>query len=478
MASYTAAQLYGTGSVGENISGETIFTFINNGYSSYFTLETNPNPTGSFAGRPKCASGSWTVSASMFPTTGAYVASVVVQPGSSSLLFTPATSVTGIDYHLRGTGTFTLSITPSIPITASSFVAFGSYSTNTTPPGGYFDITNFNVWYTASLSSSAFTLANSRFATGSGIATDGSSNWVVVGRASGSLASGSYSIFNSTNGKTWAPISSSRISGSVEYRNVAWGYTNNYNPSDKTWVAVGSGSIAVSAVNNASWTYNNSSTYNGLRVVYNGKDGTGANLWLAVGDFITAAPPVNIFGYYTVDPNGTWLQAPSDMDTRDVSAYYSLGYDNATSLWTAGVKPAAGGTNIFIYTCTDPNGAAGGANWIPIVQSANIFTTACYAVLSLGGSNWLVGGDKNSQGPIFSFDGSTIQSLNVTLLDTCYSLAYDGTNIVAVGKKAATNGVVIYSTDGGNSWSTSTSTTPVWGDGFAIAAANRSGMYP
>ena len=110
MAFYTAAQLYGTGSVGENLSGATTFTFVNSGYSSYFTLETNPNATGSFAGRPTCASGSWTISASMFPLTGSYVASVVVQPGTSVLTFTPSSAVTGTTYRLRGTGAYSLTI--------------------------------------------------------------------------------------------------------------------------------------------------------------------------------------------------------------------------------------------------------------------------------------------------------------------------------------------------------------------------------
>jgi hypothetical protein len=156
---------------------------------------------------------------------------------------------------------------------------------------------------------------------------------------------------------------------------------------------------------------------------------------------------------------------------------YSLAYDDSVTLWVAGVKPKAGGAGNFLYTCTDPNASAGGANWTP--AGPNIFTTACYAVLSVGGSGtWIVGGDANGQGCLFRFDGATALSLNVTLLDTCYSLAYDGTAIVAVGKKAATNGVVIYSTYGGGTWNQSTSTTPVWKDGFAVASATGPNMYP
>jgi len=110
MASYTAAQLYGTGSIGENLSGLKTFTFTNPGDSSYFTLETIPNATGSFAGTPTNAIGSWVVSASMGFVSSSYVASVVVQPGSSALTFTPASAVTGATYRLRGTGNYSLTI--------------------------------------------------------------------------------------------------------------------------------------------------------------------------------------------------------------------------------------------------------------------------------------------------------------------------------------------------------------------------------
>jgi hypothetical protein len=42
--------------------------------------------------------------------SSSYVASVVVQPGSSVLTFTPASSVTGTTYRLRGTGNYSLTI--------------------------------------------------------------------------------------------------------------------------------------------------------------------------------------------------------------------------------------------------------------------------------------------------------------------------------------------------------------------------------
>jgi len=111
MASYTSTQLYGTGSIGENLSGLKTFLFTNpDAGSAYFTLETIPNATGSFAGAPTNALGTWVVSQSMGFVSSSYVASVVVQPGVSSLNFTPASSVTGTTYRLRGTGNYSLTI--------------------------------------------------------------------------------------------------------------------------------------------------------------------------------------------------------------------------------------------------------------------------------------------------------------------------------------------------------------------------------
>jgi hypothetical protein len=110
MATYTAAQLYGSGSVGENLSGLKTFTFTNPSSSAYFTLETIANTTGSYAGSPTNALGTWAVSASMGFVSSSYVASVVVQPGSSAFTFTPASAVTGTTYSLRGTGAYSLTI--------------------------------------------------------------------------------------------------------------------------------------------------------------------------------------------------------------------------------------------------------------------------------------------------------------------------------------------------------------------------------
>ena len=110
MATYTPSQLYGQGTLGENLSGLKTFSFSNPSGSSYFTLETVANATGSYAGAPTNALGTWVVSASMGFVSSSYVASVVVPPGSSALTFTPASAVTGTTYYLRGTGAYTLTI--------------------------------------------------------------------------------------------------------------------------------------------------------------------------------------------------------------------------------------------------------------------------------------------------------------------------------------------------------------------------------
>jgi hypothetical protein len=111
MATYTATQLYGTGSVGENLSGTKTFAFINPSDSAYFTLETVRQPNGFYTGStPTNAVGTWVVSASMGFVSSSYIASVVVPPGSSSLTFAPASAVTGSNYYLRGTGNFSLTI--------------------------------------------------------------------------------------------------------------------------------------------------------------------------------------------------------------------------------------------------------------------------------------------------------------------------------------------------------------------------------
>ena len=112
MASYTSAQLYGAGAVGENLSGLKTFTFTNTGGSSYFILETVQDNNGTYTNTPQaCANGVWSAPASTGFIQTPYMAAAVIQPGTTVITFTPSISITGTNYRLRGTGIFTLAIT-------------------------------------------------------------------------------------------------------------------------------------------------------------------------------------------------------------------------------------------------------------------------------------------------------------------------------------------------------------------------------
>jgi hypothetical protein len=115
MASYTYTQLYGSGSLGETfLFGAKTFTFTNPSGSSYFTMETIRNDQGFYdSSSPKNFEGTYVVSESMGQVSSSYISSVVVQPGISSFQFTPSNiPVLGATYYLRGTGMYSLVITP------------------------------------------------------------------------------------------------------------------------------------------------------------------------------------------------------------------------------------------------------------------------------------------------------------------------------------------------------------------------------
>ena len=74
-------------------------------------METIVTSTGFYeATSPKNFIGTYVVPQSMGLVTSSYISSVVVQPGVSSFTFTPATSVVGTTYYLRGTGAYSLVI--------------------------------------------------------------------------------------------------------------------------------------------------------------------------------------------------------------------------------------------------------------------------------------------------------------------------------------------------------------------------------
>jgi hypothetical protein len=134
MATYTSTQLSGTGSIGENLSGLKTFTFTNPSSSAYFTLETIPNASGFYSSQPTNAIGSWVASASMGFVSSSYIASVVVQPGISSLTFTPTSGNASSNGSLIFNGTTNyLSFAPGITVgsgafTAETFVYISDYS--------------------------------------------------------------------------------------------------------------------------------------------------------------------------------------------------------------------------------------------------------------------------------------------------------------------------------------------------------------
>jgi hypothetical protein len=112
MATYTPQQLYGSGILGENLSGYKLFLLTNSGYSSYFTMETVRNGNGFYdSTTPTNFSGSYLVTQSMGLVSSSYIASVVVPPGTSSFVYKPgANVVSGSSYYFRGTGTVAVDV--------------------------------------------------------------------------------------------------------------------------------------------------------------------------------------------------------------------------------------------------------------------------------------------------------------------------------------------------------------------------------
>ena len=112
MATYTYIQLYGSGSLGENLTGQKTFTFINPSASSYFVMDSNKNSIGFYDSSSFTNFiGAYITSESMGFVTSSYAMGIVVPTGVSSFKFTPNYSVvSGSNYHLRGTGMYSLTI--------------------------------------------------------------------------------------------------------------------------------------------------------------------------------------------------------------------------------------------------------------------------------------------------------------------------------------------------------------------------------
>lgn len=117
MATYTADQLKGQGSAGENLSLTNIhtFTFTNPGDSSYFFMESNRNNNGNYntvggTFGATVANGTWTNNSAKELISDKYIMGCVVPPGTSSISFIPSSPLPlGVRYKFRGTGTFSMS---------------------------------------------------------------------------------------------------------------------------------------------------------------------------------------------------------------------------------------------------------------------------------------------------------------------------------------------------------------------------------
>ena len=113
MATYTAAQLYGTGSIGENFVSKSFIFHNSDNYTNYFTLEAIATPNGFYNSESAIiSSGSFVISSSMIPgfITSSNIFSFIIPPGTSSFNFTSSVAMTGSTYRLRGTGNYSLTI--------------------------------------------------------------------------------------------------------------------------------------------------------------------------------------------------------------------------------------------------------------------------------------------------------------------------------------------------------------------------------
>ena len=115
MASYTQEQLNGAGTPIEAITGNVTFTFTStNTGSSYFTMETVKNVSGSYdSSSPTNAVGAYSSFARIDEDTlitSSYIASVVVPDGNSFFDFNPTTNIALSSSMLRATGEVSLVI--------------------------------------------------------------------------------------------------------------------------------------------------------------------------------------------------------------------------------------------------------------------------------------------------------------------------------------------------------------------------------
>lgn len=115
MASYTADQLYGTGSPTEALTSGSSYNFALTSSaqsgSTYFTFESVRNSNGNYSGSSAYALGTFSsLSNVQTLVSSSYIFSVVVNPGGGSFTFTPDDNVPASGSFLRATGDTTLTI--------------------------------------------------------------------------------------------------------------------------------------------------------------------------------------------------------------------------------------------------------------------------------------------------------------------------------------------------------------------------------
>jgi len=110
MSTYSYQQLNSTGSIGEDISNQVTFAFINPSASSYLVLETITTSSFYPDSLPKNFEGTFLSSSVSNIVNSPYIMGVVVPPGSSSFDFTPDSPISGSSYTIKGTGMFSLTI--------------------------------------------------------------------------------------------------------------------------------------------------------------------------------------------------------------------------------------------------------------------------------------------------------------------------------------------------------------------------------
>jgi hypothetical protein len=254
--------------------------------------------------------------------------------------------------------------------------------------------------------------------------------WVATG-TSGNV------IVTSKSGTNWSKSSVTDFLG----QSVAYG--NN------TWVAVGGSKIIFSTNNASTWenAASNPSVTSLKRVAY-GKDASGANLWIAVNNFVPAI-------IKSIDGND-WSVANS-VSGLTYANDVAYGKDaSGVGLWVA-----VGGSKIVTST--------NGNNWniATVVSSFTAPVCVAYGKDASGVGLWVAGADSGTSKLAFSYSGTSWT--NIQFSTTVYALAY-GKDASGAGLWiAACNQSIFKSTNGINNWLNTNTTVLTSLNAYGIA---------